>query len=120
MKVKPKGFTVGYTSDLNNPAEVAIKKFESHPSILTTKESISVDHLFQFEHYQVSEILEQISEIDGSKNGGFKNFEKFLAKWLSVLLRTKWLWVRIQLLSLQILQISRLFRARSSLTFREL
>ena len=42
-----------------------------------------------------------------------------LAKWLSVRLRTKWLWVRVQLQSLH-LQISRLLRARSSLTFRQL
>ena len=41
----------------------------------------------------------------------------FLAKWLSVRLQTKWLWIRIPLLSLQILH---LFRARSSLTFRQL
>ena len=41
-----------------------------------------------------------------------------LAKWLSVRLRTKWLWVRIPLLSLK-LQIWRLLRARSSLTFRQ-
>ena len=34
-------------------------------------------------------------------------------------LRTKWLWVQIPLLSLK-LQISRLFRARSSLTIRQL
>ena len=42
-----------------------------------------------------------------------------LAKWLSVLLRTKWLLVPIPLLSLK-LQMSRLLRARSSLTFRKL
>ena len=42
-----------------------------------------------------------------------------LAKWLSVRLATKWLWVRVQLQSLK-LQISRLLRGRSSLTFRQL
>ena len=42
-----------------------------------------------------------------------------LAKWLSVRLRTKWFWVRFQLQSLH-LQISRLFRAKSSLTFWQL
>ena len=42
-----------------------------------------------------------------------------LAKWLSVRLRTKWLWVGVPLLSLE-LQISRLFRARSSLILRQL
>ena len=41
-----------------------------------------------------------------------------LAKSLSVRLRTKWLWVRVLLQSLK-LQILRLFRARSSLTFRQ-
>ena len=39
--------------------------------------------------------------------------------WLSVRLRTKCLWVRDPLLSLK-LQISRLIRARSSLTFLQL
>ena len=42
-----------------------------------------------------------------------------LAKWLRVRLRSKWLWVRVPLQSLNI-QILRLFRARSSLTFRSL
>ena len=42
-----------------------------------------------------------------------------LAKWLSVRLRTKWLWVRVPFQSLK-LQILRLFRARSSLKFRQL
>ena len=42
-----------------------------------------------------------------------------LAKWLSVRLRTKcvWVWIPLQTRNLQ---ISRLFRARSSLTFRQL
>ena len=41
-----------------------------------------------------------------------------LVKCLSVRLRTKWLWVQIQLQSLK-LQILRLFQARSSLSFRQ-
>ena len=42
-----------------------------------------------------------------------------LAKWLSVHLQTKGLWVRVPLQSLKP-QIWRLFRARSSFTFRQL
>ena len=42
-----------------------------------------------------------------------------LAKWFSVRLQTKWLWVRILLLSLK-LQIWRLLWARISLTFRQI
>ena len=41
-----------------------------------------------------------------------------LSKWLSVYLRTKWLWVWIPLLSLK-LQIWGLLRARNSLTFTQ-
>ena len=41
-----------------------------------------------------------------------------LAKWLSICLRTKWLWVRISLLLLK-LQIWQLPRAGSFLTFKQ-
>ena len=41
-----------------------------------------------------------------------------LAKWLSVHLRTKWLWIRIALPSLK-LQLWRLLWARSSSTFKQ-
>ena len=47
------------------------------------------------------------------------NYLVSLAKWLSVRLLTKWLWVRVQLQSVKF-QISRLLRARRSLTFRKL
>ena len=39
--------------------------------------------------------------------------------WLTVCLQTKWLWIRIPLQSLKC-QVSRLFRARSSLIYRQL
>ena len=41
-----------------------------------------------------------------------------LAKWLSVRLQTKWLWVRLPLLSLKV-QIWHLLRARTPLTFKQ-
>ena len=46
------------------------------------------------------------------------NYLASFAKWSSVRLRTKWLWVRVSLKSLK-LPISHLFWARSSLTFRQ-
>ena len=42
-----------------------------------------------------------------------------MAIWLSVRLRSKWLWVRVSLLSFE-LQLWRLLQARSSLTFRQI
>ena len=47
---------------------------ESHPSILTIKENVPVDHSFQFEKCQVSEVLRKISELVGSKNDTFKKY----------------------------------------------
>ena len=44
------------------------------------------------------------------------NYLACLAKWLSVCLWTKWLWIRVQLQSLKF-QISHLLQARSSLKF---
>ena len=52
-------------------------------------------------------------------NENSNNHNVNLAKRLSVRLRTKWFWIRVQLQSLK-LQISRLLRARSSLTFKHL
>ena len=65
---------------------------------------------------------------DNQNNGNFESddeyktiqdFNQRLIDNLSVRLRTKWLWVRVQLQSLK-LQILHLLRARSSLTFRQL
>ena len=47
------------------------------------------------------------------------NTQSILVKFLSVRWRTKWLWVRVPLLSLK-LQISHLFQAKNVLTFRQL
>ena len=47
------------------------------------------------------------------------NYSVSLAKWMSACLRTKWLLVRVPLESLEV-DISRQFRGRGSLTFRQL
>ena len=36
------------TENIGHPAEIAIKKFETHPSVLSIKETIIVNKLFQF------------------------------------------------------------------------
>lgn len=57
LNIKPKGFTLGDTSNLNNPVEVATKKVQSHPTISIIKGNVSVDHLFQFEKCHVFKVL---------------------------------------------------------------
>ena len=54
-----------------------------------------------------------------SDRNGIRTHNHLVCKWTLNHLQTKWLWVQIPLLSLK-LQISRLFRTKSSLTFRQL
>ena len=73
--------------------------------------SCMVKDLFENEVYMIEDIQRKSFTLDTLAS---------LAKWLSVRLRTKVLVVvRVQLQSLK-LQISRLFQARSSFTFRQL
>ena len=72
--------------------------------------SCMVKDLFENEVYMIEDIQRKSFTLDTLAS---------LAKWLSVRLRTKVVVVRVQLQSLK-LQISRLFQARSSFTFRQL
>ena len=36
------------TENLEDPVEIAIKKFENHPSVLSVKETININELFLF------------------------------------------------------------------------
>ena len=44
------------TENLSNPVEIALKKFENHPSILNIKENVSVETLFMFSEVSLSDI----------------------------------------------------------------
>ena len=78
---------------------------------------------FGFTLKRVRDMTRAYSQIDRTNKYSKYRTNKYsapsLVKWLSVLLRTKWFWVRVQLQSLH-LQISHLLRARSSLTFMQL
>ena len=57
---------------------------------------------------QYNKTIQKMINFDNATKENIKEFNLSLAKWLSVRLRTKWLWVRVQLQSVE-LQISRLF-----------
>ena len=81
----------------------------------------------QLPKYQIQQLQKTENRVNDCNGTRTHNYlvRKYLAKlatstkWLSVRLRTKWLWVRVPLQSLK-LQISRLFQARSSFKFRYL
>ena len=45
------------TENLEDPVEIAIKKFENHLSVLSVKETININELFQFSEITSEEIL---------------------------------------------------------------
>ena len=57
---------------------------------------------------QYNKTMQKMINFDNATKENIKEFNLSLAKWLSVRLRTKWLWVRVQLQSVE-LQISCLF-----------
>ena len=57
---------------------------------------------------QYNKTIQKMINFDNATKENIKEFNLSLAKWLSVRLRTKWLWVRVQLQSVE-LQISCLF-----------
>ena len=50
-------------SDIDDPAEKAVKKFENHPSILDIKRNISVSTSFTFTEVDAAEVLLEINDL---------------------------------------------------------
>ena len=52
LNVKPDEYYLSDTDNLSNPVEIAIRKFENHPSVQAIKENISVNQDFYFYYIQ--------------------------------------------------------------------
>ena len=61
------------TENLEDPVEIAIKKFESHRSVLSIKETININEPFQFSEITPQDILSEINNCDNKKVGSYKN-----------------------------------------------
>ena len=73
MNIKENKFLVTETAGLLDPVEVAIKKFENHPSIIKIKENIIVDSRFSFSEVNSSDIALEIRKLKTNKAGTFMN-----------------------------------------------
>ena len=94
--------------------ELSVCGFESVTATETSKEFLDIQTTLGcgFNLKRVRDMIITCSQMHHTdKYSTQLNHLTSLAKWLSVLLQTKWLWVRIPLLSLK-LQISRLFWVR--------
>ena len=61
------------TENLEDPVEIAIKKFENDLSVLSIKETININELFQFSEITSEEILSEINNLDNKKVVSYKN-----------------------------------------------
>ena len=60
-------------TNINDPVEIAVKKFENHPSILDIKKNVTIKTLFSFSQVNAAEMLLEINELDSKKTGTFMN-----------------------------------------------
>ena len=60
-------------SGIENPVEIAVKKFENHPSILDIKANVTIESQFSFSQVDAKEMLSQIKELDSKKTGTYMN-----------------------------------------------
>ena len=54
-------------TNIDDPVEIAVKKFENHPSILDIKKNVTIKTLFSFSQVNAAEMLLEINELDRKK-----------------------------------------------------
>ena len=57
---------------LTNPVDIAIQKFDNHPSIKLIRD-ITLSNMFQFENIFLDDILKRVKNLNSAKNVTFKN-----------------------------------------------
>ena len=83
LNVQPDECFLSDTERLSNPVDIAIRKFENHPSVQAIKQNISVNKDFYFSNTEVSDILKETTALNNKKNGTFGNIPTKLLKEVS-------------------------------------
>ena len=73
LKIDGNRLLLENTGDLSNPIEIAIKKFENHPSILNIKDNISLSSSFTFTQVTLSDIEKEIKNLHPKEASTFQN-----------------------------------------------
>ena len=72
LELNENKFLLTDTEDLDDPVDIAIKKFETHPSILNIKENIE-SSMFSFNEVDLSDIEMELKNLNSKKASTFKN-----------------------------------------------
>ena len=70
--VKPDKRYLSDTENLSKSLEIAIRKFENHPSVQAIKQNILVNQDFCFSDTEVSDILKETAVLNNKNNGTLK------------------------------------------------
>ena len=73
-------YTVENVENMSDPVEKAIKKFESHPSILLIKNKVVKINLFCFNEVTKAEVLKEINSINNKKANPFNTIHSKILK----------------------------------------
>ena len=73
LNVKPDEYYLSDAENLSDSVEIAIRKFENHPSVQAIKQNISVKQDFYFSNTEVSGILKETTALNNKKNGTLGN-----------------------------------------------
>ena len=83
LNVQPDECFLSDTERLSNPVDIAIRKFENHPSVQAIRQNISVNKNFHFSKTEVCDILKETTALNNKKNGTFGNIPTKLLKEVS-------------------------------------
>ena len=83
LNIKLDEYYLSDTENLSNPVEIAIRKFEKHPSVQAIKLTISVNQDFYFSDTEVRDILKETTNLNNKNNGTFYNIPRKLLKQVS-------------------------------------
>ena len=83
LNVEPDEYYLCDTENLSDPVDIAIRKFENHPSVQAIKQNISVNKYFHFSNTEGSDILKETTALNNKKNGNFGNIPTKLLKEVS-------------------------------------
>ena len=72
LELNENKFLLTDTEGLNDPVDIANKKFETHPSILNIKENIEYS-MFSFNEVDLSDIEMALKNVNSKKASTFKN-----------------------------------------------
>ena len=80
LNVEPNEYFLCDMENLNNPVDIAIRKFENHPSVQAIKQKIFVNKDFHFSNIEASDVLKETTALNNKKNGPFGNIQTKLLK----------------------------------------